>query len=37
MTIKSWTIFEYVDKAGKNPFQTWLNGLKDIKGRVDRS
>ena len=34
MAFKKWHILEYVDKAGKSPFQIWLHGLKDIKGRA---
>lgn len=27
-------VLEYLNTAGKSPFEKWLNGLKDIRGRA---
>ncbi len=34
ITLKERSILEYAHQSGKRPFQVWLNGLKDIKGRA---
>jgi putative addiction module killer protein len=28
------TLVEYITPEGKNPFRTWLGGLRDIRGRA---
>ena len=31
---KQWEVLEYVSKSGSCPFQNWLEGLNDVKGRA---
>ena len=34
MSIKRREILEYLNTAKESPFEKWLNGLKDIRGRA---